>query len=111
MATMSECETAVAHVATLLHGADDTVRAHAEDRTVSLFVPDLDVVFSGRLHEGHLVDVTTDERDKAQIRLTIASDDLVQLVSGQLAVPHAFASGRVRIDASIRDLLRLRTLL
>ncbi len=111
MATLAECEAAVAHVATLLHRADDSVRAHAEDRTVSLLVPDLDVLFSGRLHEGHLVDVTTDERDKAQIRVTIASDDLVKLVAGRLAFPQAFASGRVRIDASIRDLLRLRTLL
>lgn len=110
MATLEECEVALEHVAGLLHGADDTVRQHADDRTVSLFVPDLDVLFAARLHEGTLLDVTTEERPKAQIRLTVSSDDLVALVNGDLAFPQAFAHGKVRIDAGIRDLLRLRTL-
>ena len=110
MATLEECEAALDHVVGLLHGADDSVRQHADDRTVSCFVPDLDTVFSARLHEGSIIDLTTDERPKAQIRITVSSDDLVALVNGDLAFPQAFAHGRIRIDAGLRDLFRLRTL-
>jgi putative sterol carrier protein len=111
VATVEECEAALEQVVGLLQGADESVRQHADDRTVSCFVPDLDTVFSARLHEGSIVDLTTDGHPKAQIRLTISSDDLVALVNGELAFPQAFAHGRVRIDASLRDLFRLRSLL
>ncbi len=111
MATVEECEAALEHVAGLLHGADDSVRQQAEDRTLSCFIPDLDTTFSARLHQGRLLDLTSDERPRAQIRLTVHSDDLVDLVEGRVRFPQAFAQGRVRIDASIRDLLRLRSLL
>ena len=110
MATVEECEAAIEHVVGLLHGADDSVRQHADDRSVSCLVPDLDTVFSARLHEGSIVDLTTDVRPKAQIRVTVASDDLVALVNGDMPFPQAFAHGRIRIDASLRDLFRLRTL-
>ncbi len=111
MATVEECEAALQRLVTLLHGADDSVRAHADDRTVSCLVPDLDVVFSATLSEGSITELTTEERPEAQIRLTVASDDLVDLVDGRLSFPQAFGHGRVRIDASLRDLFRLRSLL
>ena len=98
-------------MAALLHTADDAIRQHADDRTVSLFVPDLDLTYSARLSQGTLVDVTTEELPKAQIRLTIHSDDLVDLVEGRQGFPQAFAHGRVHIDAGLRDLFRLRSLL
>jgi putative sterol carrier protein len=45
------------------------------------------------------------------IILRVGSDDLVDLIEGQQSFLSAFASGRVKVDASIMDLLRLRTLL
>jgi hypothetical protein len=111
MASRAQCDAAVAQVATLLDSADHTIRQHADDRTVSLFVPDLDLTYSARLHDGSLVDVTTDEPTRAQIRLTIHSDDLVDLVEGRQSFPQAFGHGRVHIDAGLRDLFRLRSLL
>ena len=33
------------------------------------------------------------------------------LVDGRLPFPHAWATGRIRLDASFRDLLRLRSLM
>lgn len=111
MATAEECDAALARVVGLLDGADDSVRSHVEDRTVSLFVPDLDLMYCGRLHDGRLVDLTTDPQPRAQIRLTIHSDDLIELVEGRQHFAQAFGHGRVHIDASIRDMFRLRTLL
>jgi putative sterol carrier protein len=41
----------------------------------------------------------------------LTSDDLVALTDGQLNVASAWATGRLRVDASIKDMLRLRALL
>ena len=80
-------------------------------RTVSLRVPDLDTTFQGTLRSGVLEDVTTEPRDRAQIRLTINSDDLIQLVDGDLNFASSWARGRVKLEASFGDLLKLRKLL
>jgi hypothetical protein len=69
------------------------------------------VTFHGTLREGALTGVTTEPRGRAQIRLTIGSDDLVALVDGRLNFAAAWARGRVKLEASFGDLLRLRKLL
>ena len=48
---------------------------------------------------------------KADIRLTMTSDDLLALTDGQLNFGSAWASGRVKLEAGLRDLLRLRKIL
>ena len=48
---------------------------------------------------------------KADIRLTMTSDDLVALTDGRLHFGKAWASGRVKLEAGLRDLLRLRKIL
>lgn len=50
-------------------------------------------------------------REKAEIRLAMTGDDLVALVDGELNFARAWGSGRVRLEAGFRDLLRLRSLL
>ena len=112
MASIAACRTAVRELGERLADAEADVRGHVEDRTVSCRITDLDVVFSGRLHEGDLVDVTTKlSPDPAQIRLAVSSDDLVELVAGRLSFPHAWATGRLKINASIRDVYKLRSML
>ena len=109
MATMEECAAALDEFATKLGGMDESDKGLV--RTVSLRVPDLDVTFHGVLRAGVLEDVTTEPRDRAQIRLTITSDDLVRLVAGQLNFASSWARGRVKLEASFGDLLKLRKLL
>ena len=115
MATLEQCRAAVEELARRLSTLDhDTRRAHARDRTVSCRLPDLDVTFHGRLHDGHLIDITTSSdrhQPPADLRLRLSSDDLIALVDRSLTVPEAWASGRLKIDASLRDLLRLRSML
>jgi putative sterol carrier protein len=41
----------------------------------------------------------------------MASDDLLALTAGELDFTRAWASGRVKMEASIRDMLKLRSLL
>nr|BFE80410.1 hypothetical protein GCM10020093_030110 [Planobispora longispora] len=45
------------------------------------------------------------------MKLTLAGDDLVALVNGELDMGRAVFGGRVKVDASIGDLFRLRKLL
>ena len=112
MATMAACRAALKRLGEHLSTADGSIRAHAEDRTISCRVTDLDVVFRGELSEGALVGVTTKlSPEPAQIRLTVSSDDLVDLVEGRLSFPHAWATGRLKLNASLRDVYKLRALL
>jgi putative sterol carrier protein len=78
---------------------------------LSCYIPDLDVTFSGLLTEQGLDDISEEPRPDAQVRLTVDSDDLLALCQGELSVAAAWARGRLRIDASVLDLLRLRTLI
>jgi predicted lipid carrier protein YhbT len=115
MATIEECRAALEKLSDNLAGADGDVRgAAALDRSLSCRVTDLDTTFVGRLRDGRIEVLDTvpgPPREKAQIRLTMTGDDLVALVAGQLNFAKAWASGRVKLEAGLRDLLRLRSLL
>jgi hypothetical protein len=116
MATIEECRDALGMLADLLAAADgkEVRSAAALDRSVSCRVTDLDVTFVGRLAQGRIRDVAAvpgPPKDRAQIRLAVSGDDLVALVGGELDFARAWGSGRVRLEAGLRDLLRLRRLL
>ena len=112
MATIAACEAAISELGDRLAGAGDDVHRHVEDRSLSCLLVDLDVMISGQLKDGKLVDITTRvSPEPAQIKLTCSSDDLIELVGGTLSFPHAWASGRLKLNASFRDLYKLRTLL
>jgi predicted lipid carrier protein YhbT len=111
MATRDECRAALERLADKLQDVDEHDRQrHAFDRTLSAHVPDLGVTFSGRLEDGHLRDITTDESPRAQIRLTAASDDLVAMTDGHLGFGQAWLTGKVKVEAGVRDLLKLRSM-
>ncbi|MFE1793571.1 SCP2 sterol-binding domain-containing protein [Streptomyces sp. NPDC059525] len=107
--------TALDRLSDNLAGADGGVRgAAALDRSLSCHITDLDVTFAGRLEGGRIrVDALTPgpPRAKAEIRLAMSGDDLLALVDGELKFAKAWASGRVRLEAGFRDLLRLKSLL
>jgi hypothetical protein len=115
MATIEECRTALDQFAANLATAEGDVRAAtALDRSLSCRITDLDITFVGRLTEGRIQHMTTvpgTPPDKAQIRLTMKGDDLVAMVGGDLSFARAWGSGRVKVQAALRDVLRLRSLL
>lgn len=112
MATMEQCHAALERLSERLAGVDEEdKKEHAFDRTLSCHVPDLGVTFSGRLEDGHIVGITTDPAPKAQIRLTASSDDLVALTDGHLDFGRAWLGGRVKVEAGVRDMLKLRSML
>ncbi len=116
MASVQDCERALQTLADRLATVDADTRArHAVDRTIACFVPDLDVVFAVDVAAGVISELrrtsTVDALEQAQIRLTAFSDDLIALVTGALPPPLAWVSGRVKVQAGVLDLLRLRSLL
>ncbi len=112
---MAECRSALRRLSDNLAAADGDVRsAAALDRSLSCHIKDLDITFTGRLADGRIEVRDTVEgppREKAEIRLTMTGDDLVALVDGDLNFAKAWAAGRVRLEAGLRDLLKLRSLL
>jgi len=115
MATTEECRAALDKLSDNMAGADGDVRAAAAlDRSLSCRITDLDITFVGRLRDGRIEVLDTLQGpppERAQIRLTMKGDDLVSMVDGELNFARAWGSGRVKLEAGLRDLLRLRTLL
>lgn len=109
MATVDECEQAL-HLLAERMAANTSSGKAGFDRSLTCKLRDLDVIFGGQIARGELTGVTRVDNTAAQVRLDMTSDDLVSLVEGNLKVAAAWASGRIKIDASILDLVRLRSI-
>jgi putative sterol carrier protein len=109
MATVEDCYQAVGRLASRFGDMDDASRRKVLDRTISCRLTDLGLTLTGHLHDGGIDDITAEPAPKAQIRLTMASDDLVALADGQLDFLRAWTGGRVKVEASVFDLLRLKS--
>jgi putative sterol carrier protein len=109
MATVDECYQAVERLASRFDEMDEESRRKVLDRTISCQLKDLDVILTGHLHNGGIDDITVEPAPKAQIRFTLTSDDLVALANGELNFLRAWTSGRLKVEASVFDMLRLRS--
>ncbi|WP_309240235.1 SCP2 sterol-binding domain-containing protein [Actinomadura sp. J1-007] len=90
----------------------DKLAEHVVERTISARIPDAGLAYRTRIHAGGLDPFQpTDDPKSAQVRLTVGSDDLVAMARDELNPAKAWATGRLKIEASIFDLLRLRKLL
>ncbi|GAA4913745.1 SCP2 sterol-binding domain-containing protein [Streptomonospora salina] len=116
MATVEECRAAIGTVSERIAKLDPgDRRKHIVERTVSVTVSDADTVFDMRLTGDGVRDVTQrgtdDPGERADVGVTVSSDDLVALAEDRLDAAKALLGGRVRIDANFSDLMRLRKLL
>jgi hypothetical protein len=112
VATMEQCMTALKSI---LGDLAASPAAAGLDRSLSCHLPDQGQIVRGRLARGSVHELRAEPADqsleKADIRLTMASDDLIALTEGRLSFGPAWASGRVKLEAGLRDLLRLRKML
>jgi len=112
MATIEECRAALHKLAArLAANADETREKLSLDRTLACRIRDLGAAFHARLLDGRLVDIADGDNPSAKIAMSVGSDDLVALVDGRLDFGRAWAGGKVSVDASMFDLLKLRKLL
>ena len=82
------------------------------NRTISVTIPDLGVVYATRLGTGDdPVHEAAPGDPPADIRLTADSDEVVSLAESPMNIARAWMNGRIKIEASMKDLFRLRKLL
>ncbi|MBI1376198.1 MAG: sterol-binding protein [Frankiales bacterium] len=114
MADVEDVRAALDQVVATLDDVDDATRARIPDIAVAALVRDHSLAVAADLRGGRLTDV----RDvdlvafrAARLRLTMDSDVLLDLVEGRLSFGRAWARGRVKVDAHLRDLFLLRSFL
>jgi len=113
MATLVQCRRALDDLAQALAGVSPELRArHVPDRSVACHVSDLDRTFVCRLDTEGVHDLAEASTEvSTDIRLTMSSEELVALARGDEDFLTAWLRGRIQVSASMRDLLRLRSLL
>lgn len=113
MASVEACRAALDDLSAMLAGVEPELRArHVPDRVVACRLTDLDRTFIGRIGPDGMQDLhEAEEGDPApDARVSMTSDELVALARGDEDFLHAWLRGRVQVSASMRDLLRLRSL-
>ena len=112
MATAEECRIALETFASQLAANNEQVKRKLTfERTLACDITDLGISFHGKFTQGTLGAIIEGNDPSAEIRMTVGSDDLVALINNELEFGKAFASGRVKIKASIMDLLKLKAIL
>lgn len=114
MATAEQCRQALENLTGRIADMDPADRqAHLVDRMISCTISDLGVTFVTRLGPDGASPVTeaNGSEPTAQVRFTAKSDDLVAIADDPGTFARAWLSGRLKVEASIWDLLRLRKLL
>jgi hypothetical protein len=114
MATAEECREAFVKLTGRLSELDPKDRdAFFSGRSFSCHVTDLNVTFVTRFgpHGADPVQEGAPGDPPADVRITAPSSVVLELSNDLGAFPRAWLSGRVKVHASMRDLLRLRKLL
>jgi predicted lipid carrier protein YhbT len=114
MATVEECRKALEALVGRISELDADARAaHLADRSMSVTVTDLGVTFVTQLGTDRAGPVTEAAAgaERANIRFRTQSDELIAIAADPRRFARAWLTGRVKVDASLGDLLRLRKLL
>ena len=112
MATVTQVEQVLGEFAERLAQLDPNTRAMLPARrTIEARCPDLDLVVHAEWRNGRIDVLDVAPNGRAQIRISARSDDVVAMANGELTFGEAYATSRIRIDAPITDLLRLRAVL
>jgi predicted lipid carrier protein YhbT len=114
MASAEECREALQALTDRLGEMNPQERAsYFSNRSFSCQVTDLGVTFVTRITDHGAEPVKEAEPDgpPADIRLSANSDDVVSLAATPANIARMWIAGRVKVNASMRDMLALRRLL
>jgi hypothetical protein len=114
MATAEECRTALEALAARLSEVDPQKRAAVlADRSLSCTVTDLGVTFTTKLGADGASPVTEagPGDPPAQVRFSASSDELLAVSGDPKRFVRSWLTGKVKVEASLGDLIRLRKLL
>lgn len=113
MNSAEECRQALQKLASRLAEMSPADRdAYFGNRTISVTIPDLGVTYATILGSGNdpVREVAPGE-PPADIRLTADSDEVLSLAESPMNIARSWVAGRVKVEASMKDLFRLRRLL
>ncbi len=114
LATAEQCRAALEKLAGRLTDMDPQARAESlADRSLSCTVEDLGITFVTQLRPdgaGPVIeaDGTT---PRANVRFSTRSDELLEIADDPGRFGRAWLTGRVKVQGSVFDLLRLRKML
>jgi hypothetical protein len=91
-------------------GAETLSRTLPESRIIEVAVTDLGETFWTELADGHMGRLKRGDSPGGDIRVTASSDELVAMVEGKRSLFSSYLGGKVKIEASFADLMRLRKL-
>lgn len=95
-----------------LHNLDSQYKGMLPSRrTIEAECTDLGLVYHAVWKSGELTHIEEGAASRPDIRIEIDSDDLMEMANGDLTFRRAYSQNRIRIDAPMRDLLRLRAVL
>ena len=109
MASAEECREALPTLSRRLTDMSPQDRAsYFGNRSMSCHVTDLDVTFVTRFTDSGATPVTEAKPDDppADIKLTANSDDVISLSATPANIARMWLAGRVKVQASMRDLDR-----
>ena len=115
VATRRDVERKLRELIQRMDGAGDGVRGSLSDalpdaKVIELTVTDLPGTYWTQLESGRMHELHEGPAERADIRIQVQSDHLIDLVDGRSSLLGSFLSGNVKIDASLGDLIRLRGL-
>ena len=113
MTSAQECQEALQKLAGRLSELSPEERDnYFGNRSISVTIPDLGLTFVTELGTGDdPVREAVPGEPPADIRLTAKSDEVVSLAQSPMNIGRSWVAGRVKIEASMKDLFRLRKLL
>lgn len=113
MATVEEVEKVLHDLVRRLQRIDPSYRAMLPSRrTIEARCPDLELTYHATWRSGRLSELQTGPAPgRPEIRVAVDSDDLLAMSRGELDFQRAFNEDRVKVRASMTDLLRLRAVL
>jgi SCP-2 sterol transfer family len=115
VATKREVERKLHELIERLDGAEDGVRGSLartlpEPRVLVVTVPDLGASYWTELAGGKMSGLHEGTPRRHEIRVRASSQDLIDVVDGRVSLFSSYVQGKVKIEASLTDLLRLRKL-
>ena len=114
MATKRQVETKLRELIKRLGQTEEGMSALAEalpePRVIEVYLPDLDQTFWTELASGRMGTVHAGEPGEADIRLEANSDDLIEVLDGHRSLFSSYVAGRMKVEASFADIMRLRRL-
>jgi hypothetical protein len=77
---------------------------------IQVVITDLEATYWTKMADGRMGTLRKGDPPQTDIRVKVASDDLVALVDGRKSLFSSYIAGHVKIEADLMDLLRLRKL-